>query len=124
MLTLQALQAANTVKTAVQEIGSSPINEDGTVKGEATDGLQAKVKPSVMDVVGIAGREYLVVTMVFFFFLLMQSTPMLTYSVYSHLLSSIRTINFIFMCAFIVVPCVCVLGKIGVQSLRVPRLWF
>ena len=53
MLTLQALQAANTVKTAVQDIGSSPLNEDGTVKGEATDGLHAKVKPSVMDVVGI-----------------------------------------------------------------------
>lgn len=58
MLSLQALQTANTVKNVVQDIGSSPLNEDGTVKGEATDGLHAKVKPSIMDVVGIAGREY------------------------------------------------------------------
>jgi hypothetical protein len=53
----QALQAGNSVKNFVEDIGSSPQNEDGTIKGENTDEIHNKVKPSVMDIMGIAGSE-------------------------------------------------------------------
>jgi hypothetical protein len=53
----QALQAGNSVKNFVQDIGSSPQNEDGTIKGEGSDGIHNKVKPSIMDIMGIAGSK-------------------------------------------------------------------
>mmetsp|Transcript_24117 Transcript_24117/g.39909 ORF Transcript_24117/g.39909 Transcript_24117/m.39909 type:complete len:269 (-) Transcript_24117:1065-1871(-) len=60
----QALQTGNSVKNFVQGIGSSPQNEDGTIKGEDTDAIHDKVKPSIMDIMGIAGMATSITTLV------------------------------------------------------------
>jgi hypothetical protein len=52
---LQTLQTVYTVKNAVDDIGTSPQNEDGTIRGEETDEFHNKLHPGLMDIVGIAG---------------------------------------------------------------------
>ena len=62
---LQTLQTVNTIKNAVDDIGTSPQNEDGTIRGEETDEIHNKLHPGLMDVIGIAGCTYTVHIMVF-----------------------------------------------------------
>lgn len=45
-------------KNAISNIGSSPQQADGTIKGEETDERVTKVPRSAMDLVGIAGCKY------------------------------------------------------------------
>lgn len=45
------------VQQFINGIGADPRNEDGTIKGEETDGAIAGVKPGVMDIVGVAGGK-------------------------------------------------------------------
>lgn len=55
---MQALRAVHSVRNFAEEIGASPQNPDGTIKGAETDEFHKKVHPSILDVVGIAGSEY------------------------------------------------------------------
>ena len=51
-------------KRAINSIGESPQEPDGTIKGEETDGRITKVSPSIMDIVGITGFGSSVATMI------------------------------------------------------------
>jgi hypothetical protein len=53
--TFKAVGAANSVKKFAADLGSSPQNPDGTIKGEETDKYHEAVKAPLMDLVGIAG---------------------------------------------------------------------
>ena len=55
---------ANKVKNFYDEVGESPQNADGTIKGEDTDEMHNKLKPTVVDVAALAGLGTSISTMV------------------------------------------------------------
>jgi len=64
-MSMSMFNCVRKVKGFTDSIGESPQNPDGTIKGEETDAVVEKVKPTIVDTIALTGVIGSIVTMVF-----------------------------------------------------------